>query len=489
MAIDCGSGGVKCFLVDTQGKIVAQADVEWDRDTWNTEVGWRSIKKAIRKTLTSSNVEPDQVVGISTTSMREEFVLLDKQGREITYEVTSDIYPHGDELNKNLGERMYRTSGHWPVPGWIAAAKLAWLRETHPELIDRAHLFLMISDWAGYMLGGVPYTEGSSACETSLFDVQKGDWSWELLDDLKLPGGIFPRVEKNGVQIAQITGKAAKGISLLEGTPVVVGGADTQCGLLGCGAVNKGDVVAVGGTTTPVQMVTDKPVFDEKGRTWTNSHAAEGRWIIESNAGRTGWVYRWFRDNILCEKPSNKIYVTMNALTLTSPPGSNGVNVFFGPHIFNSGPPYWEGDRLGDIPVPPTIVGSSKFTRGDLARAIIEANCYAVRANLEQLCEITGLKVKRLGFCGGNSKSELWNEIQSAVIDKPVIVPRERDASAVGAAICAAVGAGIYKSISEATKAMVHLEEPVRVTKELSSTYDRLYSSWVETRRRLSGTL
>jgi autoinducer 2 (AI-2) kinase len=134
-------------------------------------------------------------------------------------------------------------------------------------------------------------------------------------------------------------------------------------------------------------------------------------------------------------------------------------------------------------------VGSSKFTRGDLARAIIEANCYAVRANLEQLCEITSLKVKGLGFCGGNSKSELWNEIQSAVIDKPVIVPRERDASAVGAAICAAVGAGIYKSISEATKAMVHLEEPVRVTKELSSTYDRLYSSWVETRHRLSGTL
>jgi autoinducer 2 (AI-2) kinase len=236
-------------------------------------------------------------------------------------------------------------------------------------------------------------------------------------------------------------------------------------------------------------MVTDKPVFDAKGRTWTNAHVADGRWIIESNAGRTGWVYRWLRDNILCEKPSNKVYDSMNALAIMSPPGSNGLNVFFGPHIFNSGPPYWDGDNLGDIPVPPTIVGSSKFTRGDLARAIIEANCYAVRANLEQLCEITGLKVQRLGFCGGNSKSELWNEIQSAVIDKPVIVPRERDASAVGAAICAAVGAGIYKSIPEATKAMVHLEEPVQAKKELSSTYDGLYSSWIKTRHRLSGNL
>ena len=489
MAIDCGSGGVKCFLVDAQGKIVSKAGVEWDRDVWDTEIGWRSIKRAVRKTLTSSGIQTNQVLGLSTTSMREEFILLDKRGCEIKYEVKPDIYPHGNELNEKHGERMYRTSGHWPVPGWIAAAKLTWLREKHPEIIDRAHLFLMISDWAGYMLGGIPYTDASSACETSLFDVARRDWCWELIDELQLPAEIFPKVEKNGAQISQITGKVAKDTSLPEGTPVVVGGADTQCGLLGCGAINKGEVVAVGGTTTPVQMVTEKPVFDHKGRTWTNNHTIEGRWIIESNAGRTGWVYRWFRDNILCEKPSSKIYDSMNALALASPPGSNKVNIFFGPHVFNSGPPYWDGDRLGDISVPPTIVGSSTFTRGDLARAIIEANCYAVRANLDQLQEITGLEVKRLGFCGGNSKSELWSIIQSAVIDKPVVVPKERDASAVGAAICAAVGAGIYKSIPDAMKIMVHLEEPILAQKKLSSIYDNLYHSWIETRRRLSGSL
>lgn len=133
MAIDCGSGGVKCFIVDTQGKIVSQAGVEWNRDIWDTEIGWRSIKRAIRKTLASLNIEPNQVLGVSTTSMREEFILLDKFGHEIKYEINSDIYPHGDELNKKHGERMYRTSGHWPVPGWIAAAKLAWLKEKYPK--------------------------------------------------------------------------------------------------------------------------------------------------------------------------------------------------------------------------------------------------------------------------------------------------------------------------------------------------------------------
>jgi sugar (pentulose or hexulose) kinase len=489
MAIDCGSGGVKCFLVDTSGRIVSNAGVEWDRDDWNTDIGWRAIKKAIRKTLVESRIDPIQISSISTTSMREEFVLLDKPGKEILLRFTSDIYDHGDELNKRLGEKMYRYSGHWPVSGWIAASKLAWLNDKHPEVLDRANLFLMISDWAGYMLGGVPYTEGSSACETSLFDVQKSDWAWELLNELNIPSDIFPEVKKNATQVAQITGKAARGTTLNEGTPVVVGGADTQCGLIGCGAVNSGDVVVVGGTTTPVQMVTEKPVFDKEGRTWTNMHVVDGKWILESNAGRTGWVYRWFRDNILCEKPSSRIYEIMNALAARSPPGSNGVKVYMGPHVFNAGPPYWKDDTLGDASVPPAILGSSRFTRGDLARAILEANCYAVRANLEQLTEITGRKVKKVGFCGGNSKAEIWSSIQSAILGIPVSVPKERDATAVGASICAAVGAEIYRDIPKAVNAMVHMEELIEADKALTKEYDKLFNSWIEIRRRLSRVL
>src|SRR4030042_6464032 len=171
----------------------------------------------------------------------------------------------------------------------------------------------------------------------------------------------------------------------------------------------------------------------------------------------------------------------MNAIAETTPPGSNSVQIFLGPRVFNSGPPYLEGYYLSDIAVPPTIIGSSKFTRGDLARAIIEANCYAVRANLEQLTEITGREIKKLGFCGGNSKSNLWNEIQSAVLGKPVIVPVERDASAIGVSICAAVGSGLYSDIGEAVKSIVQMK-PVRANRELVERYDGFYHSWLETR-------
>ncbi len=489
MALDCGSGGVKCFLVDLNGKIVSQSSVEWLRDDWNTEIGWKSISEAIKTVISTARIDADQIAGVSTTSMREEFILLDDSGHEIQYKITPDIYPHGDRLNERYGEEMYRLSGHWPVPGWIAAAKMTWLNDTKPQVLKRAKLFLMISDWAGYRLGDTPYTEGSSACETSLFDVEKGDWSWKLLDELGLPKAIFPEVKPNGSKIATVTSHASKDTGLVEGTPVVIGGADTQCGLLGCGAINEGDIVAVGGTTTPIQLVINKTMFDVKRRTWTNMHLTKGRWIIESNAGRTGWVYRWFRDNIIYEKPSGKEYEAMNKIAEASPPGSNGLLAYLGPHIFKSGPPYWEGDRLGDLSVPPTLIGSAKFTLGDLARAIIEANCYAVRANAERLTEVTGLNVKKMEFCGGNSKSPLWMNIQANILGKPVVIPRERDATAVGAAICASVGAEIYESIPEAMKYMVHMEEPIIPNPELTKNYDQLYKVWMETRRRLSGVL
>ena len=89
----------------------------------------------------------------------------------------------------------------------------------------------------------------------------------------------------------------------------------------------------------------------------------------------------------------------------------------------------------------------------------------------------------------GATKSRLWNEIQSAVIGKPVIVPVERDASAIGVSICAAVGSELYDNIKNAVKEMVHMEQPFRSEVKFVEYYDKLYHRWIETRQRLSGIL
>jgi len=487
LVLDAGSGGAKSFIVNEEGSIITSALEEWNRDDWCIQTGWASVRKSIKSVLSRKGIESKNIKGIATTSMREEFVILDAEGKEVNYTVKQDTSSHGEKFIETYGLKLYKESGHWPIPGWIAAAKLKLLKDKRPDVMERMKKLLMLSDWVAYSLGADPYSEGSSACETSLFDIVKMDWAWNTINELDFPADIFPPIKRSSDYAGSVSDQAAGETGLTAGTPIFVGGADTQCGLLGSGAINDGDVVAVCGTTTPVQMVTSKPVLDPQYRTWTNNHVLPGSWILESNAGRTGIVFRWLRETLMAGNGEG-VYEEMDRLAEISPPGAYGLQAFLGPHVFNAGPPYWKGDKLGNLDVPPTILGSANFTVGELARAIIEANCYAVKANLNQLIQITGIAPEKIGMCGGGSRSRLWSEIQAEVVGLPVSIPKERDATANGAAACAAVGAGIFQDLRGAVKSMVSLEETVTPDANKSRKYQELYQKWMSTRERLGGT-
>ena len=475
LVVDAGSGSVKAFLISPTGAIINRSERLWDRDTWRADEDWKLVLEAINELTTGFSGE---ILGISTTSMREEFILLDEAGKEISYKLSPESEKHGYRTLNEYGHRMYESSGHWPVPNWMAGAILPWLLESNPALFERVSEVLMISDWVNFKLCGETATEGSSACETSLFDITKYEWDWSITNALGLPRSIFPKVYHNGESLGT-TGNDVLGIP--EGTPVVVGGADTQCGLLGMGTFN-GEAAAVGGTTTPVQIVCDKPVFDPECRTWSNNYIVKGSWILESNVGYTGRGIRWLRDEFLSE---DQDYCEINRLAKNAPIGSEGILTYLGPHLFNSGPPYWPKDQLGDVPIEPTITGNHRFNLSTLARAIIESNSYGVRANLEQLQNISQTSFDGLRFCGGNSRSELWMQIQADVLGIPVSVPLVHDASAVGTAILASIGTRYYDNVTDAVDAMVKPGNVYVPRSDVSQKYDAQYRRWMDTRKKL----
>ncbi|OGD44360.1 hypothetical protein A3K69_07695 [Candidatus Bathyarchaeota archaeon RBG_16_57_9] len=482
LVVDVGSSGVKAFLVDAAGGIVTRAESPWERDRWLADSGWCSIIQAVRDAIGDRKLIQDSLRAVSVTSMREEFVLLDGSGSEVKAELNEESYRFGERIVEEHGELMYDLSGHWPVPNWIAGAVLPWMRAECSGFRE-ARRFLMMADWVVYKLSGVACTEGSNACETSMYDVYRNDWAWELIDDLLLPRGIFPPVKRSGEALGTVTREASKDTGIPTDALVVTGGADTQCGLMGMGA-QPGEAGAVGGTTTPVLTVTSNPVIDPRRRLWSNIHVEAGLWTLESNAGFTGRNMRWLRDLM-----GTGSYEYLNHEAGLVPPGSDGLLTFLGAHVFDSGPPYWKQDRLGDRNVPPTVMGKHDFSSGELARSIMESSCYAVKANLEQLEEASGARFSSLKFCGGNSKSALWTQMQSDVLGVPVVTPVISEGTAVGAAALAAVGSGVYSDIREAVEAMVRLKKPVAPDPGRSETYSRLYRDWMATRERLHGTL
>src|SRR5262249_13749583 len=148
-------------------------------------------------------------------------------------------------------------TGHTP-PYIFPLARYLWFRKHHDA--GRVDALLMLNDWITFLLSGERVAEHSNAGESMLYDVSRRDWSPDILDTLDIPRAILPRLRPAGARAGSVTARAAAATGFPEGTPVFVGGADTQSALLGSGVYQPGQTAAVLGTTAPVQMVTEGPV-------------------------------------------------------------------------------------------------------------------------------------------------------------------------------------------------------------------------------------
>jgi sugar (pentulose or hexulose) kinase len=488
---DAGSGSYRCLLVDGQGREVAvsrcQAHTVRVQDVpgsleFDPQGMWEAFVQLTRQTLTS--VSAAEIGALSTTSFRDGVVFLDRQGNALYAGTNRDAraVAQGFEMAQAHGERICSLSGRWPV-GTDAAAHLVWMRKFRPEVYQRIDGLLMVSDWLIYRLCGAFCSEPSNACSTLLFDVRQKKWSTELARLLGLPAGIFPPLFSPGTVAGHLSHDAAEALGLHEETPVVVGLADTQAACLACGAVRDGDVAAVAGTTMPLQMTLGEPLMDQAHRTWTGAHALQGLWSLESSAGLAGMAYDWLWQAFGDGKPVEEGYATMSTEAESQPPGA--AMALMGPWIADHSRLEFPSRVAFLAPFPMTF--ETPLTRPRMARAVLENVAFALRGNLAQLEEISGREVKALSLCGGLTRSRLFSQIVADVCQVPVGVPASREASGLGAAMCAAVGAGRYENLEQAAEGMARETETFVPDHTTRTKYRTLYKRWLKTYERLLG--
>jgi autoinducer 2 (AI-2) kinase len=434
--------------------------------------------------MKSGDVRPKQVIAVSSTGMREGFVLLDDSGTEIFAVPNRDAraWAESKEVSQQYGQRMNDVSGHWPSP-IMAPSRLLWLRRHKPRVLDRARTLLMINDWVLYRLCGEKASEPSNAAETCLYDIAEHRWDEDLIRATQLPIQLFPTIMRGGQVLGGVTADAAEVVGLAAGTPVVVGGADTQCGVLGSGALEPGQTVAVAGTSTPLQMVFDRPLIDVQGRTWTGPHVVPGRWVLESNAGNTGSIVRWARDSfcqpeIATARETDKdAYLLMEDLARQSPIGSAGVTSVIGCRVMNA-----RNGRAGAL--SGFVLGDYRGlmaegnSRHHFVRAIHESHAFAVRGNCGQLENISGRKIPRMTICGGCSVSAFWMQMVADTLGIPVDRPATHEASCIGTAICAGVGAGHYADLRQGVSALVTIRDRFEPSAGSRAAYEEAYQRW-----------
>ena len=288
---------------------------------------------------------------------------------------------HGLRLAAERGREFHERTGHFPAP-LFTASLLLWMADSAPELLGRAHAVLGLSDWLAYRLSGKMVAEPSVASENGLFEVGARRWADDLIRSLGLPRHLFPDVVSSGTALGPLGKDAAAHLGLQPGIPVVTGGGDTQCGLLGAGVVNSGQMGIIAGSTMPLQWVLEREFIDAEARLWTSHHIAQGRWTLESNGGPSGDMIDWLAGVIYSGlgDPAAALFAEASQSVV----GAEGIVSTLGAEVFNA-------SRLrlplGHLTLSPMMVADDPSRRRHLSRAVVEGLAFAVRGNLELLAK------------------------------------------------------------------------------------------------------
>ncbi len=490
LAIDAGTGSCRALLFTAAGKQVAVSQREWIHreppdapggQDFDVETNWLLITACIRDALQQAGAAGADVAAVAATSMREGIVLYDAGGAEIWAcpNVDSRAAREAEELiAEGAAERIFAEAGDWV--SITSPARLRWLARHRPDLFGKIHGLGMLSDWITCRLAAVQVTEPSCGSSSGMFSLAGRTWSPEIAQICGISPAVLPPVADPGTVVGEITAAAAEQTGLRPGTPVVAGGADTQLGLLGAG-VRAGEFTVVAGTFWQNTVLLDKPLIDPGIRLRTLCHVMPGEWMLEGIGFYCGMAMRWFRD-AFCDSEVAEArgrgvdpYVVMEEAAARIPAGSNGVVAILS-NLMNArrwvhASPSFLGFDLGDP------AGSG---RAACIRAIEEAAAYVVRGHLEIIRELTGIRVAGLTFTGGGGKGRLWPQIIADVLGLPVSVPAVTESSALGAALCAGKGAGLYSSLTDLedelrTRAAVFEPDPGAM-----SAYSRGYAAWRE---------
>ncbi len=486
LAIDAGSSGCRSLIIDLQGNLVSSATQEWTYDVppevapmgkeFDARKFWGITCRLIKRSVKKAGIASSEIIAVSSASQRQGVVFLDREGRELYAGPNTDIRAvvEGFAIDGEYGEEVYCITGHKPSLLFVPA-RLKWFQTNRPDIYERIATVLSIADWVIYKLSGERLGEVSCVADLGLVNIHKIVWSNRLSEALQFPQGVCPRLATAGTRVGTVTHVAAKQTGLVADTVVVVGGADSQCGLLGMGIKDEGQVGIVAGWSGSIQMVTARPIIDAKGRLWSGCHVIPRKWVLESNAQESGGTYRWLKG--LLFGASEKAYATMDRLAQEVSPGAGGTLAFIGPMRMDM-------SRLrmslgGFIfPVTPSVTSIEKK---NLVRAALENLAFAFKANCAQLEEVSQLKVEEISIGGGLARSRSLVKILADVLGRPVAAYEVAHVTSWGAAMCAAVGSGVYSDLEQAIRKMRPKPRIVKPDAQSSQEYVQYYEEWLTT--------
>lgn len=443
LVLDCGATNVRAIAVDRQGKIVARAstanasesayeNAAWHQ--WSLEAILQRFAECCRRL--AAELAHCRIRGITVTTFGVDGALVDEQG-ELLYPTISWKCPRTLAVMENISrimtpQRLQEISGVGAF-SFNTLYKLVWLKENHPQLLEKAHAWLFISSLINHRLTGAFTTDITMAGTSQMLDLHQRDFSPAILGAAGIPRRLFPALVEAGEQIGVLQHAAATLLGLPAGIPVFSAGHDTQFALFGAGAQQDEPVLSSG--TWEILMVRSARVNTSLLSQYPGSTCE-----LDSRAGLTNPGMQWLASGVLewvrqllwsAETP----WQTLIDEARRIPEGAGGVTMQCDLLACqNAG---WQGVTLNT-------------TRGHFYRAALEGLAVQLRNNLRTLETIGHFKASELLLVGGGSRNLLWNQIKANMLNIPIKVLDDAETTVAGAAMYAWSGAGEFATPEEA---------------------------------------
>ncbi|RME85134.1 MAG: hypothetical protein D6775_03620 [Caldilineae bacterium] len=457
LGLDVGTNATKAVLYSEDGRELAVAGqsypLETPRPGWveqDAERVWQAVLACLREVV--SQAEGWQIAGLALAAQAGSIIPCDEKG--------SPVYPMITWLDQRSAEivaeweadgtleRIRQMSGWRPFPG-LPLPSIAWLQRHRPDIHAQAKRYLGPPDFCIYRLTGKPATDLSAAAEMVLVDIRRRRWHPTLCEMVGVDPARQAELGWAGRPLGRITPAVAVATGLPAGTPVIAGGHDQCCACVGMGMLEPGGVMLSTGTAWVITAVADspEPAAIPEGMD-LNYHAVPERWTVSQYLGGFGATVEWWLEQVWQspdpEQPlaRSRRFELLDRALEASEAGCRGL-------LFLPGAGSGQGAFVGL---------TLAHTRTDMTRAILEGAAFEVRRALDRMRH-AGLSVQELWIAGGASSSPVWPQILADVTRVPIVLAEYPSWAALGAAVLAGRGVGLWPSLAEGVR---RLRPPVR---------------------------
>jgi glycerol kinase len=464
LAIDQGTTGTTSLVMDRAGKTLGRKTVEFEqhfpepgRVEHDAEQIWRSVIDATAGALHAAGVDGPAIAAIGITNQRETTLVWERAGgrpvhRAIVWQDRRTA-ERCAELRRAGHEALVREITGLVLDPYFSGTKIAWLLDHVNGARERAAsgelAFGTIDSYLVYKLSGgtVHATDVTNASRTLLMDLRTCTWEEGMGELLGVPRALLPTIVASAGKIAETRGFPA----LPDGVPISGIAGDQQAALFGQACFGVGDVKCTYGTGAFVLAnIGSVPLVSRYGLLTTVAWKIgdEVTYALEGSAFIAGAAVQWLRDGLgLIERAGDVERLARSV--------DNSAGVYFVPALAGLGAPYWDADARG------LICGLTRGTSAaHLARATLEAIAHQVTDLTESMAEDLGKPLGRMRVDGGAASNDLLLEEQARLAGLLIERPVDLETTARGAAMLAAVGAGLFAGKDEAAR-MAPLERSV----------------------------